>query len=1005
MFCDLVGSTALSQRLDPEDLRELMHAYQQTCRDVIAEFDGYIARYMGDGVLAYFGYPRAHELDAERAVRAGLEITARVARIRVGEHPQLSARVGIETGQVVAGDIIGNGEAQEHAVLGDTPNLAARLQGVATAGLVVIGPGTYQLVSSRFGIEGLGQHSLKGINLPVSVYRVDAVREHVRTAPVAPIVGRQQEVELLSERLCSLGQQGSVVVIEGESGMGKTRLLQHALNLVSGRFERAILRCSPFYRDRPLYPVRRHWNNLLEMQGTTDKSQALQQVLEAHGVKDPELFELMRSALLGSDSAGIDAGVGKVVEAVDSRTAQQRRSAMLATLQEVVLQFSRHKPLLLAVEDAHWIDSSTAEFLQCLCQRTEIVNLSVLITSREPLAWMPELGERLLHISLGPLDQQSAQEMVAAVAGSQSLPEHSRAAILQRSGGFPLYIEELTKAVLNSQGHEGATPSVPSSLQDSLRARLDRLGPNKAIAQFLAVLGRHFSHRVIIACSPFAQDECERGLMHLLGAGLLVLTGSGIRQGYAFRHAMVQEVAYESLLKRTRRAHHLLVAERLQQLLPDMAATAPDLLASHFDRGQKFVEAIDCWYHAGQQAAESWAHVEAVNHFTRALERLTSLDDSDSLAERELVLRVELVRSLRVLERGDEGLDQLPPAMAIARRLGYKAELALLQNLRGNLLFSRGDIEGCLLSHEDAIGSARAAGSAVAEIQARSGIGDANLLRGMVATAEQDYDGCLTLCTGTELNRFKPPNLGLRGHMRLYLNRLQESEQDIREAIRLSLSLHDRRTEMVARGSCLAKTLCEQGDYALACTELEQALEFASELHAERFEALYLLFLVRARHGAGWTSDLNCLADRAIHIAEGMGFSYVGAIVFGAKALVASSADERQQALLEGERLLTPSAPSQNYLWFLRDAIETSLLDAQWVQATGYAKRLAQYTRHQPLAWSDLYIDLVASLVNVRQQKPHFSSVITQAALRQRCVDSGAQAALQLFDRVLDATA
>ncbi len=929
-----------------------------------------------------------------------LEMTARVARIRVGEHPQLGARVGIETGLVVAGDIIGDGEAQEHAVLGDTPNLAARLQGVAAPGTVVVGPGTYRLVSRRFVVEGLGQHNLKGITSPVNAYRVDAVLEHARAAPVAPIVGRQQEIERLAQRLCSPTGQGCVAVIEGESGMGKTRLLQHVLGLASGRFERVILRCSPFYRDRPLYPIRRHWKSLLEMQGAADNVQALRQVLEMHGVNSQELFELLQSALLDSDSAAIDGGGGGVAEAVDGRAAQQRRSAMLAALQEVVLQFSRHKPLLLAVEDAHWIDSSTAEFLQQLCRRSEMENLSVLVTSREPLGWMPEMATGLLHLCLEPLDQQAAQAMVVAVAGGQALSEQTRAEILQRSGGSPLYVEELTKAVLDGQEQGGEAHRVPSSLQDSLRARLDRLGPDKLIAQFLSVLGRHFSHRVIVACSPFTEGECARGLEHLLDAGLLVTTGSGVRQSYAFRHAMVQEVAYESLLNRTRRTHHRLVAERIQQQLPEMAATTPELLASHFEQGGKLIEAIDCWHRAGQHAAESWAHVEAVNHFTRALEWIASIDDRDLLAERELVLRVELVRSLRVLERGDEGLEQLPMAMAVARRLEREAELAMLLNLRGNLLFSRGDIDGCLQSHKEAISSARVAGSPVAEIQALSGIGDANLLQGMVATAEQAYNSCLALCTSAELSRFKPPNLSLRGHMRLYLNRLNESEQDVREAIRLSLSLRDRRTEMVARGSCLAKTLCEQGDYAWACSELEQALEIANGLHAERFEALYLLFLARARRGAGWDGDINSLAERAISIAAGTGFGYVGAIAFGAKALVASGADERQRALQEGERLLTPGAPSQNYLWFLRDAIEVSLLDAQWLQAERYACRLTQYTERQPLAWPNLYVDLVATLAEERQPGKESSSARSPLGLRQLCLDSGAGAALQLFDRV-----
>ncbi|RRJ82853.1 adenylate/guanylate cyclase domain-containing protein [Aestuariirhabdus litorea] len=1000
MFCDLVGSTALSQRLDPEDLRELIHAYQQLCRERVTQFGGYIARYMGDGVLVYFGYPRAHELDVERAVRAGLAIAESVGRIVVGEHPPLSVRVGIETGLVVAGDIIGEGESQEHSVLGDTPNLAARLQALARPGSVVVGPGTYRLISRRFRLQALGEHSLKGMSLPVPAYRVEGALEHARSDPSVPVLGRQPEIDLLAGRLLESGQQGAVLLLEGESGLGKSRLVRHLVGLASGRFERAVLHCSPFYSNRPLYPVRRHWNNLLGMQGTADRSRALRQLCEAHGVRNPELLEWLERALLIGDTTASDGASETLVGFRDVRRVQQERNEMLSALQEVVLRFSHHKPLLLVVEDAHWVDSSTAEFLRRLCQRPERVGLAILVTSREPLDWMPEVEGRFLRVGLQPLDPLSAQALVAAVAGGRTLPPLTCETIVQRSGGSPLYVEELTKAVLDaSQQGEGAQ-RVPSSLEDSLRARLDRLGPSKAIAQFLAVLGRHFSHRLVMACAPFGRAECERGLGQLLEAGLLMGTGRGERRGYAFRHSMVQEVAYASLLNRTRRGHHRRIAERILQRLPELASSAPDMLASHFDQGQRYTEAIEYWYQAGLQAAASWAHVEAVNHFNLALKRLEAQGDPSPLAERELAIRIELVRSLRVLERVDEGLEQLPPAMRVARQLGGGEAMAMLQNLQGNLQFSRGDIEACLLSHGQALETARSIGSVAAQVQALSGIGDANLLRGMLVTAEQAYDRCLALCSGEALRPLRSPNLCLRGHMRLYLNRLPESEEDIREAIGLALELQDKRTEMIARGSCLAKTLCEQARYESACQELESALEVACGLKAERFEALYRLFLVRARYGAGVAGDLNPLADQAIEIAEATGFGYVGAIVFGAKALVAPDREACQRALRSGETLLTSTAPSQNHLWFLRDAIEVSLRDAQWRQAQYYAARLEQYTRRQPLAWATLYIDLVALCLSARSAARPEGVEKQVQGFRRRCGDGGMQAALQLLERI-----
>ncbi len=1001
MFCDLVGSTALSQHLDPEDLREVIHAFQKQCTDAITFFDGYIARYMGDGVLAYFGYPHAHELDSERAVRSALEIIQRTQAINVmGDRP-LQVRIGIETGLVVAGDIIGSGESQEHTVLGDTPNMAARLQGVATPGTVVIGPGTYNIIKRRFSVVELGLQTLKGIVQPVPVYRVTSASDQQQHQTLSPIFGRQREIASIACALDS-AQTGAVVVIEGNSGLGKTRLLKQVLHSVSGDYERVVLRCSPFYTDRPLYPIIRHWHALLDLPENDSQQQHLERLirfLRARGISDTRLHALISATIFPSAPLATEL----------TGSAAELRSAKLKAFVETVMLFSDKKPMLLAVEDSHWIDSSTVEFLSLLMQRNHL-RVAIVMTSRTPLSWLTAETITLTRIQLEPLSESAMSDLVHSIAGAQKIPAGTQREILIKADGSPLYAEELTKAVLELGDDSNAPIQVPSSLQDSLRSRLDRLGSARDVAQFVAVLGRNFSHRLIQACTPYALAATDKALDALVTAELLVIKNSGDRKGYAFRHMMVQEVAYNSLLHTTRKDHHQRIARAIQKHFPDMVENSPEVLASHFELGDQIDDAIQYWQLAGEHASSTWAHAEAINHLSRALQLLESSEQTASRSALELSLRIASVRSLRILEKGDAALQQLSIAESIARESNCEADLAVIHNLHGNILFSKGDIAGCMENHRAAIEWARRAQSPVDEIQAISGLGDANLLKGMVATAEKSYADCLDLCQSAELQGFIPPNLSLRGHMRLYLNQLETSEQDIVEAIRLAQTSNDRRTEMVAKGSCLAKTLCERGQYLRAREALNEALATARDVSALRFEALYLLFLVRVHYlmdRSGEPQDINfglALANQSIEVARQTGFRYVGAIAFGAKALLVSSKKERQSVLREGEQLLTPGAPSQNYLWFLRDAIEVSLLDRDPKQAAHFAQMLKSYTQQQPLPWSDIYIDMANiftsdqhSTINGQQQES-----ITN--LRQNCQQAGLVAALQLLDQLTTAT-
>ncbi len=995
MFCDLVDSTELSRRLDPEDLRDLIHLFQRCCTEVVSVFEGYIARYMGDGLLIYFGYPTAHERDAERSVHAALAIEERIQQLNDRSSLPVRVRIGIETGLVVAGDIIGEGEAREHAVLGDTPNLAARLQALAPENAVVVGPGTYHLIRSHFTVSDLGAHDLKGFDAAVPVYRVIRATEQGTQQNQLPLIGREDEVRRAGQQILR-SEGGRIILIEGGPGLGKTRLLSELLEIAAGTRERVILRCSPFYSNRPFYPIIRHWKTVLrawQPGSDADPRQQFSDYLQAHGIQCSQQHELLSRVLFGDSVAS---------GAADPLTADQRGS-ILQTLIEIIVTFSRRNPLMIAVEDAHWIDSSTAALFTLLAERVSQLNLVLCTTSRTSLSWLPADQDDSEHIELTPLTPQASNRLIDTLSVRQMIPASVRQEILDKAGGLPLYVEELTKSVLAQTGGSPEQIEIPSSLHDSLRARLDRLGETKALAQFISVIGRNFSQRMALACLQPDQPQALNGLNQLVKAGLLNRSGMGERTVYAFNHIMIQEVAYNSLLHKVRRAHHRQIAAAIELHFPEMVDSSPELLAVHLEGSHQTEPALRLWYQAGLQACHTWAHEEAVNHYQRAVQLLEADPDCCSLRD-ELNLRLDLVRSLRVLDRSGDGLKQLERAEAIARDLKLIRELAIIHNFSGNLRFSIGDIKGCLQSHEAAMNSARACNSVTDEVKALSGLGDANLLRGHAITAEQAFDSCLALCRAYHLDSFVAPNLSLRGHLRLYMNRVVESEQDVREAILSAQLNEDKRTEMVARGSCLAKILCERADYGNARTELRQALAVAREIGAARFESLYLLFLVRASSQDPDRDLLMGMAEQAIEIAAQTEYRYIGAAAFGAKALVADDRRQKKEALDAGERLLNAQTASQNYLWFLRDAIEVSLLDGNGGQATHYARQLTRYTRQQPLPWADIYIRLATHAGAMIADRRRESSAVELQKLAQTAETVGLMAAKALIDQLMAST-
>jgi class 3 adenylate cyclase len=567
MFCDLVGSTALSARLDPEDMREIVGAYRCSCANLIAKAGGFVAKYMGDGMLAYFGYPQAHEHDAERAVRAGLALVEAVPTLTTAAGIPLQVRVGIATGLVVVGDLIGTGAAQEQAVVGETPNLAARLQGIAEPGTVVIADGTRRLLGNLFELRDLGARDLKGLAGPVRAWAalrassVESRFDALHTSGLTALVGREEEFELLLRRWSKAKQgEGQVVLVSGEAGIGKSRLTAAFLErLAPEPHTRLRYFCSPQHADSAFHPI---IGQMERAAGLTydDRPQAKLDKLDA--VLAQTSTSPLDAALFADLLSLLNDGRYPALELAP----EQRRQRTLDALMSQLVGLARRQPVLMIFEDAHWVDPTSLEVFGRTVDRIKTLPALLIVTFR-PEFNAPWLGQsHVTSLTLNRLGARDAAGIIAGLVGNKTLPEDVLAEIVERTDGIPLFVEEMTKAVLEAES-EGATrrtvaaapsPSlaVPASLHASLMARLDRLGPAKEVAQIGAAIGREFSHALLAPVARKQEAELGSALDRLVQAGLLFRQGVPPQASYLFKHALVQDAAYGTLLREKRRALH-----------------------------------------------------------------------------------------------------------------------------------------------------------------------------------------------------------------------------------------------------------------------------------------------------------------------------------------------------------------------------------------------------------------------------------------------------------------
>jgi class 3 adenylate cyclase/predicted ATPase len=695
LFCDLVDSTVLASRLDPEDLREVVRAYQEVSAKVIVRYEGQIAQYLGDGLLVYFGYPLAHEDDAPRAVRAGLGIVEAMAQLntRLGQERgvQLAVRLGIHTGLVVVGEV-GGGTRQEQLALGETPNLAARLQGSAAPNSLVISAATFQLLGGFFACQSLGMQILKGFPQPLEVYQVlyesmaRSRLEAVGSTGLTPLVGREQEVGLLLECWEQVKDGlGQVVLLSGEAGIGKSRLVRVLKDQVATEPQAWLTpcQCSPYHQNSTLYP----WIELLERvalrfereEAPQQKLSKLEGLLVQYGLSLAEavpLFATLLSLPLTAEYAPL------------TLAPEQQKQQTLQALLTILLRIAAQQPVLFVMEDLHWVDPSTLELLSLLVDQGPTTRILALFTFRPDFS-PPWTGRsHCTQVTLHRLTRPQAAEMIRQVAHGKALPPEVVAQIVAKTDGVPLFIEELTKMVLESgllQEREeryaltGPLPplAIPATLHDSLMARLDRLATVKSLAQLGATLGREFSYALLQAISPWDEATLRRGLHQLVETEFLYQRGLPPQATYVFKHALIQDAAYQSLLRSTRQQHHQRIAQVLAARFPETAETQPELVAHHYTEAGFREQAIPYWQQAGQRALQRSANLEAVSHVTRGLEVLGTLPETHERAQQELALQIMLGVALGAIkgQHAPETARTYARACALARQVGSQPEL------------------------------------------------------------------------------------------------------------------------------------------------------------------------------------------------------------------------------------------------------------------------------------------------------------------------------------------
>jgi predicted ATPase/class 3 adenylate cyclase len=886
MICDLVGSTALSARLDPEDMRVVIDAYHAACARITLTYDGFLAEFRGDGILAYFGYPLAHEDDAERTVRAGLDIIAAVGRLETRAAEPLAVRIGIATGVVLIGDLSREGALREHAVVGEAPNLAARLQALAEPGTIVVATSTRRLLGDLFRLRDLGWHEIKGIAEPVAAWAVEGVSasesrfEAAHVAGLTDLIGRENEINFLLERqrLAWKGE-GQIVLISGEPGIGKSRLVAALAERIAGEpHSRLRYQCSPYYINSALHPFITQLERAAGFKADDTSEQRLDKLeaLLAIGGSRVQTVAPLFAALLSIP-------FGERYSPLALSPTQQRRRTLAALLDQFE-GLARRQPILLSFEDAHWADATSLELLDLTVERVRQLPVLALFTFRPefepPWIGLPNVGT----LTLGRLDHNDVESMVAQVTGGRLLPTEVMKQIVAKTDGNPLFVEELTKAVLeagilveDAEGYRLDRPlpplAIPATLQDSLMARLDRLAPVREIGQIGAAIGREFSYSLLRAVVGRDETALKNGLTQLEQAELVFRRGEPPEAVYIFKHVLVRDAAYESLLKSRRQQLHGQIARALEQRFPDIVASQPEIAAHHFTEAGFVESAVDYWLKAGQHAARRSANAEALNHLARGFELLPNIHDPMLRNKSELLLQTLLGHALRATKGWsiDSVKHAYTRALQLCNESGFDEHTLPAVFGLWTWNFLRAALGEAQSLAEHLVNTAENADDSVFKVLAHEALGFTLFARGRFSAAHAALERSISMCEDSKAAAYLDLSAqDPRVHVRLYDGMVRWLLGYPDQALRLCAEAHRYAdTSQHPFSVAMARTISLRvhqlrGEVAIVAGQATAAIELCEEHEFVHYLAMALIL-------RGWASAQQGEFEKGIaEIQEGL---------------------------------------------------------------------------------------------------------------------------------------
>ena len=845
----------MASHLDPEEWREIVAAYHHAAAQAIERFGGSVAEYLGDGVMAYFGWPEAHDNDAERGIHAGLAILNAVSKLNeLPDRPKLAVRIGIDSGAVV----VGGGAGKSADVFGDTPNIAARVQAVAQPGTVIVTDAVHRLVSGLFLVEDSGAQALKGFDRPIQLYRVvqpSGVRGRLQAAAavggLTPFVGREDELRSLTNRWeLAVEGEGQMALIIGEAGIGKSRLVQHFHEQIAGTPHTWVeAAAGAFFQNTPFYAVTEMLREFLAWRGDESAEEQLarlESALEFAGLKPAEALPLIAPLL------NLPIPAKYLALALSS---EQQRRRLLATLVEWALSAARAQPTVIATEDLHWADPSTLELLQLLVEQGATAPLLLLYTARPEFRAPWPMRAHHTQITLNRLSARSVRTMVGQVAAQKALTEDTVAVVIERTGGIPLFVEELTRAVLESGDAKLTGRQIPVTLHDSLMARLDRLGSAKEVIQTGAVIGSEFSYDLLHAVHPIVEEDLQHALRSLADAELLYVRGIAPDASYTFKHALIRDAAYEALLKSRRKELHRLVASTINEKFPALKQEHPEILARHWTGAGETEPAMAEWSRAGKAAEARHAFSEALQSYEQAVALLNLSPESPGRDSRELELRWPVYSMLWTTKgyAAPETIDAVERITTLAEKSGNLKQLPILLDLvlaKGVNALNAGDLTAAGALADQALELALREGSPIFIGVAHTFQVMTRHFRGDLAGAEEHYAAGLKFFDDPSFRLTREPRLSAFAYASW--NAWMLGRADVaRERMARMIINESNPYDLALSGYYVAYLRVYMREYRQAEALAERTLELSEKNQFQQFAAISACILGQARGKTG----------------------------------------------------------------------------------------------------------------------------------------------------------